>query len=135
MYYALCEQTHNSYLTTHTWKYLRPLSRLINSQKYKQQYSKAPQRRPSIAKKGQGNAYDGCQTQHHANIDYEVEDEYTGHPISIYSPKDSLLPFGKKDDSHDKNKKQNKYNTWPHKALLLANGAENEVSVLLWHIF
>ena len=69
--------THNSHLTTHTWKSLRPLSWLINSQKYKQQYSKAPKWRPSIAKKGQRNASDGCQTQHHANIDYEVEDEYT----------------------------------------------------------
>ena len=45
----------------------------IDAEENEEQQCEAPKRRSTVAEEGQGNADDGCKSQHHAHIDKYME--------------------------------------------------------------
>ena len=71
----------------------------INTQENKEEQREAPQRRAAIGEERQRNTNNGRQTQHHAYIDKDMEQEYGQHTITINSAKGLGLSLGQMDES------------------------------------
>ena len=107
----------------------------VNAQHDEKQDGEAPQRGAAVAEEGQGNADYRSESQDHAHIDEDVEQEDTHHAIAIHTAEDIGLPLGQMDEAQNEAQKQCQDNCAANEALFLAHGAEDEVGVLLGHIF
>ena len=67
----VCLQTH--LLISHLNLFPHEIAASIDAEEDEEQQCEAPKRRSTVAEEGQGNADDGCKSQHHAHIDKYME--------------------------------------------------------------
>ena len=115
--------------------FLESVSCGINAEKDKKENGEAPQRRTTITEKRQGDANDWSQSQHHSNIDENVEKKDAHHTIAVDSSECIGLPFSQMDEAEDESQKQKKDYCTSEKAFFFAHCAENKISFLLGHKF
>ena len=72
----------------------RHVSPCIDAEEDEEKEREAPQRRAAIGEKGQRNAYDGGETEHHAHIDEHMEEKNAEHTVAIDAAKAEGLALG-----------------------------------------
>src|SRR6186713_847634 len=73
----------------------------IESDHDEQHDTKGQQGSTPIADKGQGDPDNRGQPHRHTNIDDDMEEQHTGHPIGIAPAKDASLSLGNGHDTHE----------------------------------
>ena len=106
----------------------------VEGKEDEEQERKAPERGAAVAEEGQRDADDGRQPQHHADIDEDVEEEDAEHTVAVDAPEAVGLSLGQMDEPQDEGQEEQQHAGRAHEALLLADGAEDEVGVLLGHV-
>ena len=67
----------------------------VDANEDEQQDGEAPQRGAAVAEEREGDADDRRQTEHHADVDEQVEQEDAYQRIAVDTPEAVGLPFGK----------------------------------------
>ena len=78
----------------------------IDTDEDKQQQGEAPQRGAAVADERQRDADDRNESDGHADVDDEVEEQHRCHPIAIHAHKGALVPLGQHDDAEDERKEK-----------------------------
>ena len=110
-------------------------ARGVKTQEDEEQDGEREERGAAVAEEGQGDAYHGGEAKHHADVNHEVECEYAYHAVAVDADEAVLLPFGKGDEAVEEYEIDYKHARAAHEAPLFTDSAENEVRVLLRHIF
>ena len=106
----------------------------IHAEEDEEQDGEAPERGTAVTEEGQRNADDRGETQHHADIDEDVEEEDAHDGIAVDAPKGVGLAFGKVDEAQDESQEQTENDGTSEEPFFLAYGAEYEVGVLFRHV-
>ncbi len=107
----------------------------IYPEENEEQDGETPERRAAIAEEGQGDADDGGQAEYHPDVDEDVEEEDAQHAVPIDAAKRVWLSLGQMQEAEDEREEEQQHDGTADEALLLAYGAEDEVGVLLRHVF
>ena len=113
--------------------FLRQIAACIDPQEDEQQDGESPQRRTAITEERQRYADYRRETKHHAHVDEHMEEEHAKHTIAVNATEGKRLSLSKMYEPKDEGKKQEEHAGRTEEALLLTNGTENEVGVLLRH--
>ena len=105
----------------------------INSDKDKQQKRESPQRGTAITDERQRDANDWYQSDGHADVDDQMEEQHRGHSVAIHPHKGALVPLRQLYDADDQGEEESENGNAADKAPLLADAAEDEVGALLRH--
>ena len=81
----------------------------IYSQKDEKQDGEAPQGGAAVTEEGQRNSDDGSETQDHADVDEDMEEQDAQYTISIYARVGVRLPFGKVNEAQDEREEEQEH--------------------------
>ncbi len=107
----------------------------IDAQKDEEHEREAPEGGTAIAEKRQRDADDGHKAHHHAHVNEDVEEEDAGDAVAVDAPEFGGLPLCQMDDPQDEGQEEKEHGSGPDEAFFFANGAEDEVGVLLGDVF
>ena len=106
----------------------------VDAEEDEQQEGEAPEGGTAVGEEGQGDADDGGEAEHHADIDEDMEEEDRKDTIAVDAAEGAGLALGDVDEAQDEGEEQQQHTGGTEEAFLLADGAEDEVGVLLGHV-
>ena len=81
----------------------------VYPEKDEQKNRESPERGSAIAEEGERYAYDRSQSQHHADIDEQMEEEDAHHALAVDSSEPCVLAFCQYDQSQNQCHEQQDY--------------------------
>lgn len=107
----------------------------VDAEEDEEEEGEAPERRAAVGEEGQGDADDGGQAEHHADVDEDMEEEDGEDAVAIDAAEGGGLALRQVDEAEDEGEEEQQDAGCTDEAFLLADGAEDEVGVLLRHVF
>ena len=110
-------------------------ARCVDAEQDEEQDGEPPQRGAAVTEEWQRDADHRAQAYDHADVDAEVEYQIRSHTIGVDTPECGVLALGYLYDAEYHGQEQELHAHRAPESLFLAYGAEDEVSVLLGHVF